>query len=210
MEVQSWLIYLALAVIAAATPGPAILLITTNATLYGWRRTVYNALGNVFGLFSIGICTISGLGVILSKSLIVFNVIKYVGAAYLIYLGIRLFVQKNNYVSEEGQGARLVEMTRFKLFAQAFAVAVSNPKAIIFLTALFPQFINIDQPLPFQFIVLIATLMTVSFAFLMLYGFLATKATNWFKKSDNSKLVSRTSGMLFIMIGILLGSSSRG
>jgi len=208
VALHSWLIYLTLAIIAAATPGPAILLITTNATLYGCRKAVYTALGNIFGLFCMGIITISGLGVVLDTSVFIFNLVRYIGAAYLIYLGIRLFFQKSGSFSMEKNKCIAPKVSPVRLFVQAFGVAVSNPKAIIFLTALFPQFVNIEEPLLFQFVVLISTLMTVSFCFLMFYGFLARKAKNWLNMSNRNRLISRTSGALFMGIGVILGVSS--
>jgi threonine/homoserine/homoserine lactone efflux protein len=71
--------------IATATPGPAVLFITTNALLYGWRKTAFAALGNIVGLFLLGILAITGLGAILKSSIIVYSFIKFLGAIYLIY-----------------------------------------------------------------------------------------------------------------------------
>jgi len=208
VTLQSWLIYLTLAVAAASTPGPAVLLITTNTTLYGFRKTVYTALGNIFALFCMGIITISGLGLVLNTSLFIFDLVRYLGAAYLVYLGIRLFLQKRQGVAEESKRDFVTDVSSLKLFVQAFCVAFSNPKAIIFLTALFPQFVTINDPLLPQFILLISTLMIVSFSFLMFYSFLAGKLTGWLNISNNRSLISRSSGLLFIGLGLLLGISS--
>ena len=93
MTIQSWLMYLMLVIVATSTPGPAVLFIMTNTSLYGWRKATFAALGNITGLFCMGILTVAGLGAILSASEIIFNVVKYFGAAYLIYLGIKLFFQ---------------------------------------------------------------------------------------------------------------------
>jgi len=86
MTIQSWLMYLTLVIVATATPGPAVLFIITNSTLHGWRKAVFAAFGNIFGLFCLGIIAVTGLGTILKTSEIMFNIIKYAGAAYLIYL----------------------------------------------------------------------------------------------------------------------------
>ena len=88
MTLQSWLMYLALVFVATSTPGPAVLFIMTNATLHGWRKAVFAALGNIAGLLCLGIIAVTGLGTILNTSEIIFNMIKYMGAAYLIYLEI--------------------------------------------------------------------------------------------------------------------------
>ncbi|MDJ0829987.1 MAG: LysE family translocator [Desulfobacterales bacterium] len=208
MTIQSWFMYLMLVLVATATPGPAVLFIITNSTLYGWRRAVFAALGNIVGLLCLGIIAVTGLGAILETSETVFNVIKYAGAAYLVYLGIKLYLQKGLDVNAMQYQLMPVNASAFKIFFQALGVALSNPKAIVFLTALFPQFLNINIPLLPQFLRLIATLMIFSFSFLMLYALLAHTVKNWLIKPDRVKTVSRASGAIFIGFGVLLAASS--
>lgn len=200
--------YLTLVIVATSSPGPAVLFIVTNSTLHGWRKAVFAALGNITGLFCLGIIAVTGLGTILKTSEMVFNIIKYVGAAYLIYLGLKMILQKgldfttmNNHMISNDISAR-------KLFFRAMGVALSNPKAIVFLTALFPQFVNINDALIPQFSILIATLMIFSFSFLMSYALLAHKAKAWLNKPNRIKAVNRTSGSIFVGFGILLAASS--
>ena len=208
MTIQSWLMYLMLVIVATSTPGPAVLFIMTNSTLYGWQKATFSALGNITGLFCMGILTVAGLGAILNASEIIFNVVKYFGAAYLIYLGIKLFFQKGPDFQSTQSNLIAANIPSIKIFFQAFGVAVSNPKAIVFLTALFPQFLNINEPLIPQFVILISTLMTLSFTFLMFYALMAHKVKTWLSKSSRVKFVSRTSGVIFIGFGVLLATSS--
>ena len=86
--------YLTLVLIATATPGPAVLYIVTNASLHGWRKAGFAALGNITGLLILGIIAITGLGSILKTSTVIFNVVKYAGAFYLAYLGLKMIFQK--------------------------------------------------------------------------------------------------------------------
>ncbi len=208
MTIQSWLMYLMLVIVATSTPGPAVLFIMTNSTLYGWRKATFSALGNITGLFCMGILTVTGLGAILNASEIIFNVVKYFGAAYLIYLGIKLFFQKGLDFQSAQSHLIAADVPSIKIYFQAFGVAVSNPKAIVFLTALFPQFLNINEPLIPQFFILISTLMTLSFTFLMLYALMADKVKTWLAKSSRVRIVSRASGAIFIGFGVLLATSS--
>jgi len=208
MTLQSWLMYLALVFVATSTPGPAVLFIMTNATLHGWRKAVFAALGNIAGLLCLGIIAVTGLGTILNTSEIIFNMIKYMGAAYLIYLGIKLLVQKNTDLVTINNQVILENISSNKLFFQALGVALSNPKAIVFLTALFPQFINTNQALLPQFSMLIVTLMIFSFSFLMFYALLAHKAKVWLSKPNRIKAFNRTSGSIFVGIGVFLATSS--
>jgi len=208
MTPQHWIIYLSLVLVATATPGPAVLYITTHSTLHGWRKAIFAALGNILGLFCLGVIAVTGLGAILNTSEIIFACIKYAGAAYLIYLGCRMLFQKQPNFSELTDQILVRDIATSKIFLQALGVALSNPKAIVFLTALFPQFINADQALVPQFTVLIATLMLFSFSFLMLYALLAHTAKTWLQNPHRIKVFNRTSGSIFIGFGLLLAASS--
>lgn len=208
MTLQSWFIYLTLVLIATATPGPAVLFIMTNASLHGWRKAVFAALGNIVGLFCLGIIAVTGLGTILQTSEIIFNVIRYAGAAYLIYLGLKMIFQEGLDLTKINRQMVVSDASARKIFLHALGVAISNPKAIVFLTALFPQFITIDQALIPQFTMLIATLMGFSFSFLMFYALLAHSAKAWLAKANRIKVVNRTSGVIFIGLGVLLATSS--
>lgn len=208
MTTQSWLMYLMLVLVATSTPGPAVLFIVTNSTLHGWRKATFAALGNIVGLFCLGIMAVAGLGTIIKTSEIIFNIIKYAGSAYLIYLGIKLFFQKEDNLTVMNSQLASNGASSPKIFFQAFGVAMSNPKAIVFLTALFPQFINIEKALIPQFTILITTLMVLSFIFLMLYALLAHNTRIWLKKPSRVKAVNRTSGSIFIGFGALLAASS--
>ena len=208
MTTQAWLMYLTMVLVATATPGPAVLFIVTNSTLHGWKKSTFSALGNIVGLFCLGVIAVTGLGTILNTSVIVFNIIKFAGAAYLIYLGLKLFLQKQTVFDDLPGPPVSTDKSGWKIFVQAIGVALSNPKAIVFLTALFPQFLNIEKPLIPQFSLLILTLMAFSFLFLMIYALAAHRAKAWLMKPGRVKLFSRTSGSVFIGFGLLLATSS--
>ncbi len=208
MTIQSWLIYLTLVFIATSTPGPAVVFIMTNSTLYGWKKSIFAALGNIIGLLFLGIIAISGLGTILKTSVIVFGLFKYAGAAYLVYLGIKMIIQRSENLSPIHDPLGSKDITAQKTFIQAFGVAVSNPKAVVFLTALFPQFIDIHSALVPQFITLISILMLFSFCFLMGYALLAHKARTWLKKPKRMKILNRIFGSVFIGFGWVLATST--
>ncbi len=208
MSFEFWFVYLALVTAATATPGPAVLFIVTNSALYGWRKAIYIALGNIIGLLLLGIVAISGLGTILNASVTVFNAIKYAGAVYLFYLGLKMIFQKANNFKKISEQNKYPKVQSTKLFSQALLVAVSNPKAIVFLTALYPQFVDINRPILVQCSTLLATLMLFSFSFLMAYAFLANRMKYWLAKSGRIKVFNRTSGAVFIGFGVLLATSS--
>lgn len=208
MTAHSWFIYLSLVFFATATPGPAILYIMATSTLHGWKKCIYAALGNIIGLLVLGVVAITGLGTILNTSVLVFNAVKYAGAAYLIYLGIRLILEKDSKLSEMNNPYAGDVASRRKIFFQALGIALSNPKAIVFLTALFPQFIIVENALLPQFSTLIATLMFFSFTFLMAYSLMAYKARTWLGTPGRLKIFHRAGGSIFIGFGVLLATST--
>ncbi len=208
MTTHAWVLYLTLVLVATATPGPAVLFVVTNSTIHGWRKTTYAALGNIIGLLCLGVVAVTGLGAILKTSVVLFNGVKYAGAAYLIYLGLKLFFQKGMDLSLMKDRKRPNDISSKKIFFQALAVALSNPKAIIFLTALFPQFVNTSEPVIAQFSLLIAVLMLFSFSFLMFYSLVAHKAKSWLFRRSQLTIFNRFSGTIFIGFGLLLATSS--
>jgi homoserine/homoserine lactone efflux protein len=207
MTLQSWLMYLGFVVIATSTPGPAVLFIITNSSLYGWRKAVFAALGNISGLLVLGIISITGLGTILTGSQQIFLLIKYAGAAYLVYMGLRMILKGKTEFKAEKWSPAAAGITNRRLFFKALGLALSNPKAIIFLTALFPQFIDIRSSLLPQFSMLILVLICFSFSFLMMYALLAHQARNLLTRPGRAKMVNYTGGSIFIGLGLLLAFS---
>lgn len=208
MAFQSWLIYLGFVVVATSSPGPAVLFIVTNSTVYGWRKSIFAAIGNVIGLLLLGMLSITGLGTILTNSQSIFAAIKYAGAAYLIYMGIKMILKGNLNFDKDRVIPKRNDSSNLKIFIKAFGVAVSNPKALIFLTALFPQFINLKHPIIPQFSILILVLIISSFTFLMLYALLAHQAKNWLSNSTRNRFLNWIGGTIFIGFGLLLAVSS--
>jgi len=208
VSIQSWLIYLTLVLAATSIPGPAVLYIVTNATFHGWKKSIFAALGNIVGLFCLGLMSVAGLGTILKTSEMFFTIIKLAGAAYLMYLGVKLIIQKSADFSKLTNQMVTKNVSGKHIFIHALGVAISNPKAIIFLTALFPQFVDINKALLPQFSMLITILMLFSFSFLMFYALLAHKVKTWITSPHRIKAYNYASGSIFIGFGLLLATSS--
>lgn len=209
MSYESWMFYIVLVITACSSPGPAILFAVTTAINHGWKKALFAASGNIIGLFCLGTIAITGLGSLLDVSVLLYSIVKYLGAAYLIYMGIRLIVSKRAASLWNNATYRSDTVSRRKIFFQALTVAMSNPKAVVFLTALLPQFIVVEQPLFPQFIQLIGVLMFFSFLFLMGYALLIQKMKNWLQKPNSGQLFNRISGSIFIGFGLLLAASTK-
>lgn len=209
MTLYTWLAYVGIVIVATSSPGPAVFYVITNSTMYGKKNAVYAALGNITGLLILGLITIAGLGTILSTSKLFFDIVKYIGAAYLIYLGVKMFLQKDFQFKNSFDDHCESKKLSLRVYCKAIGVALSNPKAIVLLTALFPQFINTSYNVTSQFFILLFTLMFFSFSLLVVYGLLASKAGNWLSKPVRSKVFVKTGGSIFVVFGVLLAISSK-
>lgn len=201
MEISTWLLFSGIALVSIVSPGPAVLLSITNSLAHGPDKAVVSSLGNISGILIVSATAAMGLGAVLKTSELLFVVLKIVGAAYLIYLGIRQWHAKNVLFSQTSvQGAQNHATGRF--FLQGVFIAVSNPKAVLFFTALFPQFIDLSQPVAFQFFVLTATFMAFSFFTLLIYALGANAFKKWFAIGSRAIWFNRIAGMVFVSFGL--------
>ncbi|MEH6456424.1 MAG: LysE family translocator [Cocleimonas sp.] len=209
MDLSTWLLFIAVGTAAVVSPGPAILLAISNSVRFGMMKVFLSTLGNISGLFILSTAAIFGLGAIFKTSTSLFLLVKIIGAAYLIYLGVRQWRSKTNFFAEQavseslkkGKSQKNRDKSNVKIFSEGFLIAMTNPKAILFFTALFPPFINTSKALPQQFLIMTFTFMAMSFICLMSYGLLANKAKRWFAYGNRATWFNRTLGSVFIVIG---------
>lgn len=201
MSLEFVLIYSLTVFVASITPGPTMLLALDHGIKYGPKRTIVSALGNGLATLVQALLTIAGLGALLLHSQTVFNTVRWLGAAYLIFIGIRMFFAADGGLSAPLDGSGKVR-TSSGLFTEAFVVTMANPKAILFFTALFPQFINAQQETFLQFFAILSLLLIIAFACMMIYGYFGRKIALMLRKSRTRRLVNRTIGGTFIGMGI--------
>jgi len=130
-----------------------------------------------------------------------FTILKIVGAIYLIYLGVRQWRAKDNFFKTSSEN-EISAMGNRKFFIQGLLVALSNPKAILFFTALFPQFIDLSNPIAIQFAILTSTFMLLSFLTLVFYAKSAHACKKWFSTGSRAICFNRISGMIFVVFGL--------
>ncbi len=207
MQLENWLAFCSIAFIAAAIPGPAILLVLTHSLQFGTLRSLITVAGNVTGLFTMSACSVLGLSALVMISSTAFTVIKIIGALYLLYMGVKIWrsgVQLNNIKCENHKTS-----SAWSLYFQGLMISLTNPKAIIFTSALFPQFISISEPLLPQFLILVVTLMTCSFLCLLSYSLLSRTIKSGTKQYVSSNLLGKVFGSAFISAGGLLAVSTQ-
>jgi homoserine/homoserine lactone efflux protein len=192
--------------VASIIPGPSMLLALNHGIKYGLKYTLFTAFGNVTATLIQAILSILGLSFVLLQSEIIFYIIKYIGVAYLIFIGMKMFFSKKN--NFDNKNNILKKTYKFhSLFFEAFALTIGNPKAIIFFTALFPQFINLKNNTNFQYFVILILLLIIAFFSMMIYGFLEEKLANLLSNLKIQKIFNRIIGGTFIGLGISLAVS---
>lgn len=211
MSFENWLLFSSIALVATLSPGPAILLVSTHSLSYGLKRAVATMLGNVSGLLLMSALSVLGLSTVILYSTPVFMTLKFIGAAYLIYLGVKLWRQGFGRPPSAAAGVPpdLPKPRYSRLYSHGLFVALSNPKAIAFTTALFPQFVDHTQPVLPQFTILVTTFMLLSFSCLFGYAFLAENAKRGAGTQYLSRALSRVFGSAFIVSGVVLVNATQ-
>ena len=155
------------AVVAIAIPGPTVLLALANGSRFGVRRATYGMLGAVASDIVLVTAVAVGLGAVLLASEVAFSVLKWVGVAYLVYLGIRLLLSKGHLAALPDDDPR---GSRRAVFMKCFLVAVTNPKGYLFVGALLPQFITASAPQLPQYLIIGAVFCAIDFTIMFAYA----------------------------------------
>lgn len=205
MSLQTWLLYVAAVFVLTITPGPAVLMCVSNGIRFGTRRTLASILGNITALCIIMAVSVAGLGAVLATSEKVFLALKWFGVAYLIYIGVKTFRStQSSFDVEAGKGGHGVSLLR--LYLNGFLMGASNPKALLFFTAFFPQFINPGAPQLPQFMVLVVTFLAFEITFLLGYASFAARVAPWLRTPGRAKMFNRVCGATFVSAGALLAT----
>lgn len=210
MQTQTLIAFTTIASLSILSPGPAILLSLKNSASYGARSVAYSALGNVIGVFCLSSLAFLGLGALLNSSALLFTIVKVVGAMYLFYVGAKQLFGHGAPLAQAEQDESVAGQPAFgKLFGEAFLTAATNPKALMFFTALFPHFICTNEALAPQFFTLMAIFMGLSYLVHLLYAQLAARALHVLVKPRFVKWVNRVIGTAFISFGAIMLSLRR-
>ncbi|MFC1532565.1 LysE family translocator [Thermodesulfobacteriota bacterium] len=209
MSFNFFIVYSITVFVASIVPGPSMLLALTHGMKYGAKRTIASALGNLSITLIQASISIAGLGAILLASEYLFNIVKWIGAAYLIYMGLSLWRTANISISLIPSSNPSQITTLRKMFLQAAFVTAGNPKAIVFFTAVFPQFIDPNAAYMPQFSIIMWTGGIIAFSCFMLYAAGGQKLMTLFSRTTVGKYINKMIGGTFIGAGIGLAASNK-
>jgi threonine/homoserine/homoserine lactone efflux protein len=199
MNFDTWLIYLLAAIGLSLSPGPNGLLALTHGVLHGRRQTLFTIFGGALGFVLVIALSLFGIGALLQTSATWLQVLKWVGGAYLVWLGVQVW--RSPPVGLELQG-NAAQRSGGSLFRQGFLSAVTNPKAVLFFAAFLPQFIDPARSLLTQFAIMAGTFALVEIATEWLIASTAHRVRPWLQRVGRQ--FNRTCGGIFVLIGAAL------
>ena len=206
MTFEWWFAYLLTSIILSLSPGSGAINTMTTSINHGYRGAAASIAGLQTGLGIHIVLVGIGLGTLFSRSVLAFEVLKWAGAAYLIWLGIQQWRAAGS-IDLHTLSRTDRKQTRGHLFKRAVFVNLTNPKSIVFLAALFPQFIVPHQPQVMQYVVLGATTIIVDIIVMIGYATLAQRIAAWIKGPKQMKALNKVFGSLFMLVGALLASA---
>ncbi|MEB6256356.1 LysE family translocator [Mammaliicoccus sciuri] len=206
-DIVSFQLFLITVLIICITPGIDMMFILNRSISQGRDAGIYSALGVSVGAVVHTVLSGLGLFVILQTSVVLFTIIKIVGAVYLIYLGIQMFISKQSSISIK----KTVYQSRRKLFVQGVITNVTNPKVALFFISFIPQFISVDNqygPIPFLILGSIFAVMGAITSFIIAI-FSSSLTTKLRENIVAEKIINKISGAVFVILGIsLFGTKS--
>lgn len=210
MTLTIWLAYLLAVVLICISPGPGALSAMSAGMKYGWQRGMWNCLGmQVSTLINIAIIA-TGLGAVLTASTTAFEVLKWCGALYLIYLGVQKFREPAALFEEIDAQTEFRDKSARGIFMQGLLVNFTNPKGLVFLLAVLPQFVDPAKPTPMQYLILALTLVCIDLIVMAGYTGLAAKILRLLKAPSHIRATNRLLGSCFVFAGGALAVFKRG
>ena len=207
MTLETWLAFFVACWVISLSPGAGAVASMSAGLRYGFMRGYWNALGLQLALLMQIAVVAAGLGAVLATSELAFNLIKWFGVAYLVYLGWKQWVAAPGEIAA-GEGERPLGRP-LNLVLRGFLVNASNPKAIIFILAVLPQFLDPKAPLLVQYLLMAATMVAVDLVVMAGYVGLASRMLGALRTPGQLRWMNRSFGGLFVAAGLFLAMFRR-
>ena len=207
MEFSVWITYVLASIILCVSPGPGVFSSISSGLHHGFRLGIWNAVGMQAASLIVVIVVSVGLGSLLLASEAAFTMVKWLGVAYLVYLGIVTWrAPARGFVEAGGDTAK----TPREVFMRGFLVNITNPKGIIFFAAVLPQFIDVARPQAPQYAILAVTTFAVDLVTMACYTALAARVLRAMTDASRLRWVNRGLGGAFVAAGLALATFRRG
>lgn len=206
MSLQTWWLFIMMTFVLSATPGPNMLLVMSSSARFGFRAAVASMAGCMTALLAMMTISAAGVGGLLQAFPSVFDALRWAGAAYLVYLGIKSWRAPVHDPETDAPRAVVPSPKTSALFRQGFLVASSNPKAILFAAAFLPQFIHPQAAKAPQFVILLATFAVIEIGWYVVYAGSGQRLAIYLRRTAVLKAFNRLSGGVFIGFATVMAS----
>ena len=203
MEFSSWVIFASIILLASISPGPNVLAVVIHTLDAGARGAISTIVGNLVALFTIAAAAAIGVGALLHAAPNVFMAMKLAGGLYLTWMGIKMIKSSFDSMSPldiASNGKEGVKSIEYSI--RAMLISYSNPKSILFLSAVFPAFLDNAHPIVPQFAVMFATIIAIVLVIHGTYGFIALRVRDGLVGISARKIMARVSGVTFLGFGL--------
>jgi homoserine/homoserine lactone efflux protein len=201
MPLSVWLAFLVACLAISFSPGPGAFAAMAAGLRNGFRRGYWVVIGLQLGIVAILAVVAAGVGALIVASTAAFEALRWAGVAYLAWLGVSQWGNRGSTIAEGSDGDR---QTLGALLLRGLLVEITNPKALLFLLAVVPQFLDSGLPLPRQYMTLTATIVCVDMAVMAGYTILAARLLRFLKDPRHVRLISRAFGTLFFGAAVAL------
>jgi threonine/homoserine/homoserine lactone efflux protein len=198
-----WLAFVAASAVLLVIPGPTVLLVVSYAIGQGWRTALPMALGVALGDFAAMTLSMLGVGALLATSASLFAILKWIGAAYLIWLGIKLWRSGGS----PSATPRTDKVSAARMLGHAWLVTALNPKSITFFVAFLPQFLNPAEDFLTQLLVLESTFLTLAFSNALGYALITSRARTLVRNEKGINVLNKAGGTLLMVAGLAAASA---
>jgi homoserine/homoserine lactone efflux protein len=207
VTVTTWLLFVLMETPLCLTPGPAVLFVFAHGLRYGGAKSVWANLGILSANAFYFALSATGLGVLVKTSHTAFLVVKFAGAAYLIYLGAKMIFGKSSALTATETETRDVRGPR--ILGRGVLLQMANPKALMFFTAFLPQFVSPNAPVGRQLLILGVTSTVLEFFILCGYGWFAGRISALTKSARIARRLNVTAGLMLVTCGTALALTSQ-
>lgn len=204
VSIDALLLFLGTTFVVVLSPGPAVIAVSTEAVSIGVRRSILVGVGVAIANTLYFILSATGISSLIIQSNLLFSAVKWMGVAYLLYLGLNLICSQTGALQIQPDLQKKTPLHR--LFLKGFILEMSNPKALLYFTALLPQFIDPTDPVLPQFVIFGSIALCLELAVYTSYSVLADRSTRSVIKPSITKLINRAAGGMLIFAGLKMAT----
>lgn len=203
MPFDQLLVFITITLFVSASPGPVMLSAMANGGLYGVRHAAWGMAGATTGNLLLIALSFVGMALILKNSPMLFRALQWTGAAYLVWLGVKMYRQP---IANDDMPSRAVRIKPSMLFLKSVGVAISNPKGLIYFGAFFPQFISLENALLNQLLLMVGAFIVIDTIWMLIYAQSGSFVVHWLRSPRQRRGFNRVAGSALVVAGIVMAA----